>query len=292
MKGNNEFVYFLVGGLIIIAVLMAFLGNTVYKFDDSKKPQEPGIIEAVKTFSIPNWCASNLIDRRTTELVSRDVFSGLLFGENKVVYNLSKSALQDVEINFVVTDTNDLGDMLITVNGKLLEKRRFPAGTYSINVPAEMIEDHMLIEIVAESSYWKIWAPNIYRISDASATFTSYFEESAQYKFYLGEEYINLEFAKVDLVLEDNVGTLIVDINGRTIWDSPVADMQSIRLDKADLRLGDNIIKFRSEKDSLFCGEGTIVVIFLTLYPELINQTGIVTATQPLVGVNTQFVYP
>ncbi|MCX6816105.1 MAG: hypothetical protein NT120_04620 [Candidatus Aenigmarchaeota archaeon] len=285
MKGENEFVKFLVAGLVILAVLMAIFNLYVqYSGPACCTNQTPGYIEAVKTFPVPQFSASNMIETKTTELVSRHVYSGLLFGEDKIVYDLSKSALQDVKIKFKITSTNELGRLMIKVNDNLIENKVFSPGEYEIKVPSELISDRMIITIEADSSYWKIWAPTLYRITDASITFTSYFSEASQFKFYLGEEYMNLRFAKVDVIFTENVGKLLVDLNGRNVWNSPAANLQSIVLDKANLRLGDNIIRFAGDKDSKFTGYATIVVIFVTQYPEGINQSGVVTAVNPYVG--------
>jgi len=284
MKGNNEFVYFLIGGLLILAILLSIFGLTIEKPIADNRTRSPGTIEAVKAFSIPEFSASNLIETRTTDLVSRDVYNGLLFGSDKIVYNLTKSNVQGVTVKFTVTSTNRLGNLLVMVNGKLIEKGIFELGEYEIKLNSSDISDSMLISIEAESSFWQIWAPTLYKIRDASITFTSYFDESSQFKFYLGEEYQTLQFAKVDVVFTENTGTFLVDLNGHNVWSSPAADSQAIRFDKSQLRLGDNIIRFYAAKDSKFSGRANIVIIFLTQFPETINQSGIVTAVQPFSG--------
>lgn len=302
MKGNgsNEFIYFLAAGLLILAVLLVFMGADIYKFGGKNQTHAPGIIEAVKTFSIPEIKASNVFAVQDTRAVSKSVFSGLLFGEDKIVYDINRADLQSVKVKFTVTDTNYLGRLVIKANGNVVAIHAFNPGDHEVDVPAEFISNRdtqtlqsnvkpLTIEISAESSYWKIWAPTIYRLENVVIEYSSYSAAASQYKFYLGEEYINLEFAKADIALNENVGTLVVDVNGRTAWKSPVSNLQSIVIDKSYLRLGDNIIKFRAERDSTFSGRGTVVVIFLTKYPETINQTGIVAATQPLVGYSNQF---
>ncbi len=287
MKGSNEFVYFLFAGLIILAVLIAAFGLTFQKAETSK-PHE-GFIVAIKTFTIPYVIASDVLQTQIADLESRWVQNGLLFGEEKITYSLIKSGLQDVTINFRVTSTNGLGKLMIKVNNNIIENRIFDPGVYSIKVNNELVKEKNQIEIAAESSWFRIWAPNLYKIADASIVYTSFSEDFSQYKFYLGEEYISFEFAKADLVFEENIGTLIVGLNGREIWKSPTNDLQSIKLDKIDLRLGDNIIAFKASDNSQFVGVGKIAVGFLTAYPERINQTGIVTAVQPFVGYSNQF---
>lgn len=289
MKGNGEFVYFLVAGLMILAILIAIFGFSLQTITPSKPPSERGFIEVVKTFEIPYLQASSLLERTSTDSTDKYVFSGLLFGEDKIRYDLSKSALQDVKVRFTVKETNYYGKLNVKVNDMLLESRAFDPGSYELTVPLEQVSDHMVIEIYAESSAWRIWAPAAYVLEDVEMSYTSYFSQSSQYKFYLGEEYLNMQFAKVDIVLSENVGTLLVAINGRNIWTSPVADEQSIRMEKNDLRLGDNIITLRASQDSKLQGRGVIVVIYLSQYPEQINQSGIVAAVQPLTGLSSQF---
>ncbi len=289
MKGNNEFIYFLFVGLVILAVLLAVFGMTIQKSE--KKPQPPGIIEAVKTFSIPYLAASDMLQTQTAGIESRWVQNGLLFGSEKITYDLIKSGLQDVTLNFKVTSANGLGKLVIKINGDVIKSKVFEPGVYSIKIDSSLLSDENHFEIEAESSWWRIWAPNLYKITDVSVVYTSFSSDFSQFKFYLGEEYLNMEFAKVDLVLKDNVGTLMVDLNGRQIWKSPVSNLQSIKLDKTSLRLGDNVITFRADKDSLFAGKGAIVVIFLTQYPENLNQTGAVTAVQTFTGYSSQFYY-
>jgi hypothetical protein len=293
VKGNSEFIYFLVAGLIILAVLLSIFGTGAYTggcgTNCPVNLQQPGVIEVVKTYDVPGFVASNLLQRMSTDEIDKTVFSGLLFGEDKIRYDISRTNLQDITVRFTVTETNYYGRLFVRVNDQVVEAMAYDPGTYTVVVPAELISDHSVVEIAAENSYWKIWAPTVYSLADVQIGFTSYFSETSQFKFYLGEEYINLEFSKVDIILSENVGTLLVDINGRNIWSSPVANQQSIILEKSDLRLGDNIIKFRAAPDSTFRGRAAIVVVYLSQYPEAINQTGVVTAAQPLVGQSSQF---
>jgi len=289
MKGNGgmEFIYFLAAGLLILVVLLAAFGIEIQKPAENKIG--PGIVSAVKTFTIPAVLASDVLEAQRTDLESRWVQNGLLFGEEKITYTLVKSGLQGITVNFRITSANDIGKLIVKVNDKIIENRFLDPGEYSIKIDNSLLSDKNKIEIAAESSFWKIWAPNLYKMADINILYTSFSEDFSQYKFYLGEEFMALEFAKLDIVLGENVGTLIVELNGREIWKSPVNNLQSIRLDKVDLRLGDNIVAFRAAKNSRFSGNGKIAVGFLTQFPETINQTGIVTAVQPLAGYSNQF---
>lgn len=291
MKGSNEFVYTLVIGLVILGILVAaFSGDMSQCKGDQCNRKNPGIIEAVKTFSIPRLAASNMLQNQHVDVEGRWVQSGLLFGEEKITYDLIKPGLQDVTLNFRITSTNDLGDLIIKLNGEVIESRHFEAGQYSIRISPELLKDENHFEISAESSWWKIWAPNIYKITDVSIDYTSYFSDFSQFKFYLGEEFLNMEFAKIDLLLPQNVGSLIVELNGKPVWNSPVGNLQSIVFDKTSLRLGDNIVTLKAGKNSMFLGNGTIVVIFLAQYPEsFANQTGAITAVQTFTGYSNQF---
>ncbi len=289
MKGNNEFVYFLVVGLMILAILLAafsaYVGTCTSDRCPENKTRNLGIIEAVKVFYIPAFAASDVLQANSIDLGDKELKNGLLFGEEKITYELRKSGLQAASVKFTVLSNNDIGKLIISVNGKIIESRVFDPGDYEISIDSSMLSEKAVIEVFPESSFWRIWAPNLYKLSDVTVNYASFENDFSQFRFYLGEEYLNLQFSKIDLNMTENVGTLVVDINGINVWESPVADLQSIRLDKSDLRLGDNIITFKAGDNSMFSGSAAVVVVFLAQFPETINQTGVVTAMQPYTGM-------
>jgi hypothetical protein len=275
-------VYFLVAGLMILAIFLAVFSIGIEQVEGKTQNRNPVVIEAVKTFYIPSISASNISRTETVEIDNTELHNGLLFGENSIKYNLQKSGLNNIFIKFKVGSNNGLGKLVIRVNGKIAENRIFEPGEYSIPVDSSLFSDRALVEIFAESSFWRIWAPDIYKLSGIKIEYSSFESGLSQYKFYLGEEFKTIEFSKIDLSLNRSIGSMIIELNGRKILESPVASLQSIKLDSSYLRLGDNIIVFKSKGNSLFEGSGNIVVVFTTTMT-LYNDTGI-TAVQQYIG--------
>ncbi len=285
MKGSNEFTYFLVAGLMILAILLVIFntGVQVVKKNTTTSGQQ-GFVEAVKTFSIPYVAASDTYQSYAINLGDKELKNGLLFGDEKINYEINKNALQAASVRFTVTSNNGLGKMMIKVNNTVIANRKFDPGNYEISIDPSMLSDKTDIEISVESSYWRIWAPSLYKLADVTIKYSSFNNDFSQYKFYLGNEFNNLEFAKIDLNLNNSIGNLIVYLNGNIVWNSPTANVQSINLDKTKLLYGDNIITFKGSPNSFFAGSARIVVVFLTDVPQYINNTGVVTAIQPFVG--------
>ena len=292
MKGSNEFVGFLVIGLVVLAILLAVYGMpqdgscNSYKCCGRKcnATVEPFYLEVVKSFYIPLLKAENVLQTDKVQLCERNVQNGLLFGNQKIEYQLNREGVQSVYVKLSVFSANKLGNLIVKANGQIIENKPFDVGDYVIPIPANLTSDSTKIEIEAESSYWKIWAPTVYTLGCTDITYTSFESGFSQFKFYLGEEYINAKYAKIDAYFNQSTGSLIVELNGKNIWNGPTSQLQTIVLYKNDLRLGDNFVAFKAAENSKFLGAANIVVVYLTQYPELINKTGTVSSTQPFVG--------
>ncbi|MBI3190321.1 hypothetical protein HYZ41_01310 [archaeon] len=293
MKGSNEFTGFLVIGLIVLAILLAVYGvpsdGTCGNYRccgrNCNATVEPYYLEVIKSFYIPLFKAENVLQTDKVQLCERNIQNGLLFGNQKIEYQLDRTGVQSLYIKLSVFSTNKLGNLIVKANNQVIENKHFDVGDYIIPIPANLTTDKTKIEIAAESSYWKIWAPTVYTLGCTDITYTSFESGFSQFKFYLGEEYVNAEFAKIDAMFNQSTGTLIVELNGKTVWNGPTAGLQTITLSKSDLRLGDNIIAFRAAENSRFVGAANIVVVYLTQYPELINKTGTVSSVQPFIGI-------
>ncbi len=278
MKGEDDFVIFLVVGLMIIAILLAVF-NFGFDFSSQGKSGKirPGIaifnlstavhvgpeqISALRTFSF-SFDAGNMRESRQIDLGSQSLENGLFFGEKSVNYRLLVTSPSRLDISFRVAKSNMLEPMVIQVNGHTVDSRIYQAGEYLVHVDNALLSDDMLVSIKAASSGWRVWAPNIYELQDVRIGTEGFVESGSNFVFDLDQEVGSFTFGKVDIALARNVGRLDVNLNSRKIYSQPPASAVSAQFLRSDLLRGENIINIAAGEDSEFSGTAVVSIFYL-----------------------------
>ncbi len=269
---------FAVGMIILIGLLVAFNVTTFVapvqtdgKFIDGRLREvmftEKDKIGAIFTginftdqFVPFNFAfeVDNLAEIRTTDIGSSEVVNGVLFGEKSVRYTLEKG--DSVTVKFRIESTNALSPLIFKLNGKD-HSYKLVEGIHEITIE-EPFDEGSVLEITTASSNWQIWAPSLYRIEGLSINVKAAKEDIDQYIFKPQIDLDTVQGGRMDLYLKDNIGTLKVELNGKTIFDSISRDFQTIRFSKDDLKKGQNIFTFTAAPNSKFRGEATRVLFY------------------------------
>ncbi|MFA4820002.1 MAG: hypothetical protein WC613_03545 [Candidatus Aenigmatarchaeota archaeon] len=262
----DEFVYFLVAGLVIIAILMTVFGfgtgfgttgySTGMSFGGFTSPMFVGTanFEDVETL-YASFDANNFLETGVYNLGARKTTSGLMFGVTSIKADVGKSQL--IYVSFDVTNTNGYGPLIIRVDGKVAVNTPMNVGNYEFSVGSG---EH--VEIEAGNSEWRIWAPTIYELGDIKITANNYPRDISTFTFKLKDSQ-KVTGARIDFSLNENAGSLLLRLNGNTVYNGAVNSRQSIYLDGSHFS-DTNMMIFDALEDSKFSGRATIALTRMT----------------------------
>ena len=277
---ENEFAAFLAAGLVILAfMLLISSGNfsmTGAAIEASKVSfaGETDLASAVfvgadtaektKSFSFGDFDASyaRRIDRY--EIGDRELQSGILFGNNKAEYSISGRGIDRLIVKFRVVSSNGYGPLTIKINGNAVSEGVYPEGNHTVIIDSGL-SDSMTVEIESSSSFWKMWAPNIYRLEDIEISARNFESREAVNFFDLsGEEYDSFISGKIELALAENTGEIFVSMNGQTLYSGPVKNYHSLEIGRTHILRGVNTAVIKSSANSEIIGSAKVVVFYLS----------------------------
>jgi len=279
---GNEFFWFLLAGLVILAVLLAIF-NWGFLPEQPKGGGEPvtpvpsgekqlnqwenwvGLknVETYRAIPLGDVDTSYLSGEKTTTALDKNIFSGLLFGSNSLKIDVARMAdYLGAYIEFDIQDTNNYGALVITLDGNAIARDYYGIGNHRILLGN--ISENSRVEIYAESSLWKIWAPAQYNLKNIKVVEQSLYSRPQEFSFMLYDEYDTMTQAFIDLNLDTRSGELITEINGNQVAkDFVPRNFYRVVATKPVFVKGENIITFRSEQNSNFTGTASMTVYYM-----------------------------
>ncbi len=271
MAKPDEFMLFLVGGLVIMAILFVAFGAYFVPSEQAASFSGFGSPIFVGTANYENvdtlyasFDANNFAQTNAFNMGSRQIVNGLLFGSTSV--NLDVGNAQSVFMSFDVESTNGYGPVIIKLDGNIVYQERLDAGHYEFS-----FGQGKKVAIEAGSSEWRIWAPSLYVLNNVGIGATVYPREISTYIFELNDPE-KVQAARIDFNLRDNAGSLIMKLNGDVIYDGVLNPTQSIYVDQSKLNKL-NIITFDAREDSKFAGRATIALTSVTEQDKSLQAT-------------------
>lgn len=212
------------------------------------------------SFSVGYMAAEQLVGS-TTGAVSR----GLLSGEDKKV-SFSLTTPGDVtggHVSWHVNDTNGYGRLIIALNGAELYRDFAWPGDHAVTFDPKLLRRDNLLEISAESSGWRFWAPTVYILS-ATAAISWHGALSQNFTFNLtGGEAATATKGRLVIYATEREGTgqLTAKLNSQRIYaDVKTAVLQDFSADY--LQPGLNTVELTTPAGTRYTIESAEVVVY------------------------------
>jgi len=276
----DEFYAFLFAGLAIILGFAILFGGEIVETDTGV-----GIDTGVETElttggnTTTSWRVIKINDGQEFKVGPRsylllkkvDTRSGLLFGdsENKLSFEIDRDLLTDlgdVTLTFRVDNTNEYGNLIIKLNGKVVfEETVISGATPKVDITPELLREENIIEVSAASSGWRIWAPTVYQLSDLKLnvelakdqfpTFTFDVKSTEAEKFMQG---------RIKYRVEKRIGNLTITLNDVQIYNAQPREHYIYTQDfYANLtRIGKNYLQFRTLDGFATLSEGEVRIYY------------------------------
>ena len=273
MPGDEKtFMQGLVGGLIILAILVLIFGGSTrigwgsgYRgFGStgwfSPSGEMPELVAADFATSTPVGAVitQNVEDIElgsfnvygspaVQDYPGGEVFSVLLFGEQSLKYTVND--LESVTVK--IDNTNGYGAFVIMVNGEVAVAEVLNAGEHTFALRNKGLT---VVEITADSSFWKLWAPALYQVSEVKIKAS---ENSETYEFSGGD----VTRGELVLNIEDSndAGDLAVIVNGRSVYAGRAAGEVSV--DFNNVNSGKNKLAIMAAPGASYSGSAVLKLV-------------------------------
>lgn len=293
MSNIDEFIAYLIAGLVIIAaMLVAFNlnvfqgsqftttdidhGENILNASPSDIPVGAVISEIYSPQQFNSVQASYLEETQATSLPDRRLVNGLLFGSNEMLVDVH--GLSDVEeayLSFFVNDTNKYGPLLIVVNNEVVSSMSFNIGQQSLYVPADKLSKlngDVTISIKPASSGWMIWAPALYDIRNVQLVIRRLVSAPQVMSFALNNEQIS-SFSRgwITLAHRTAIGNITVSLNDNVLYYG-TSLVQRVEYRPEYLK-NDNTLKIVADKSSNFVGDISFILFYKPLRESTVTRS-------------------
>ena len=164
-------------------------------------------------------------------------------------------------IDLKVWNTNYYGKIIISINGQEFYRDYPPFGEKLIGFDSSILKENNILEVNAESSGWKIWAPTVYAF-DLDVKIDYLARKTKTFTFDLTDlETEYMENARIVVFGErDGTGNLDVRINGIKVYSGVTTIYKDFPL--SVLKTGNNTIDFSTEPNTRYDISSAQVIIF------------------------------
>ncbi|NIO44603.1 MAG: hypothetical protein GTN36_03560 [Candidatus Aenigmarchaeota archaeon] len=251
--------------IIAIICLIAFLlvfggGDLVFR---PSRTSTYRYLPADRTIEFKNFEISFTTGEEKVGYTKGEVSNGAFITEEKRVgfRVLDSFDVSEALINLRVWNTNYYGKLILLVNGEQVYAERPPVGENLIGFDTDILKENNILEVKAESSGWRIWAPTVY-IFDSDVIVNYYGKKTKSFNFELSElETEYMERARIVVYADrEGIGDLEVMINGVKVHSGITTIYKDFPTNV--LRIGNNTIEFSTEPDTKYVISSAQVIVF------------------------------
>ena len=255
-----DFLPILVAAVIIfIVLLLAFNTDFAFTYDGTSSGSLPPDRTIDFNDFIVYYTASEVEAGFTDGTVSNGVFGGETKRIGFQVENPGEVTEAIIDLN--ISDTNYYGRIMILVNGNEVYADYPLVGEKLISFDRSILKENNVLEIIAETSGWRIWAPTVYKF-DAKVVLNYVGRKSMRFTFDVNEkekDYLD----KARIVVFGNrtgIGGLNIMVNGVKIYSGVTTVYKDFAT--SVLRTGNNTIDFSTEPNTRYEISSAQVVLF------------------------------
>jgi len=216
-----------------------------------------------RTIEFKNFEVSFTTGEEKVGYVKGEVSNGVFITEEKRIgFRVSDpDEVSEVLINFRVWNTNYYGRLIILVNGEQVYADYPPVGEKLIGFDRSILEENNILEVKAENSGWKIWAPTVY-VFDSDVVVNYYGKKTKSFDFELSElETEYMDRARIVVYADrEGIGNLDVMINGVKVHSGITTIYKDFATDA--LRIGNNTIEFSTEPNTKYVISSAQIIVF------------------------------
>ncbi|MCK5233556.1 MAG: hypothetical protein KAJ91_01945 [Candidatus Aenigmarchaeota archaeon] len=190
-----------------------------------------------------------------------------LFSKNSQGISFNGERAQKATLSFRVDNSNEYGRLVIKHGELLIYNDVADTKEYSLEIYD--LNDTNALDISATSSGIKFWAPTTYVLSDIKLTVDRYADRDHVVPFQVySYESSGWSIGRISFVLESKAGSenLSIEVNGKPVYsDSPAPDVPTqIDFSRHETRVspGENLLSFKTGRDSAYIMESTRLTIF------------------------------
>jgi len=244
--------------LLLIVLIMAFGGGFI------SPRQGTGLKTSRTIFLGEDFSVTYSAGEKNVASLKGEVSRGVLSGAGDKTIDFSVSNIEDISegvIKLKIWNVNHYGNLIISINGKEIYKGFPNIGEKTISFSSNILESSNTIEVKAETSGWRFWAPTTY-IFDLDV-FVSYSgKKTKSFNFDVSES----EFAKTNrarlLVFgtREGRGNLNVRLNGIEIYSGLTTVYTDFSADA--LKIGKNTLDLSTEPNTTYNISSAQIVLF------------------------------
>jgi hypothetical protein len=250
----------LIAVILFVGLLIVFGGDLVYAPSESHGNR---YFPSDRTIEFNNFEVYYTSSEERAGYVGGEVSNGIFAKEDKKIgFQVSRpDEVSEALLDLKVWNTNYYGRFIVLVNGKEVYEGYPPVGEKLISFDKSLLKDDNILEIMAESSGWRIWAPTVYSF-DLNTEIDYLGKKTQSFTFDLNDQETKYMTKARIVVFGDRTGTgnLKVRINGEEIYSGLTTAYQDFPT--SVLLTGNNTIDFSTEPNTTYRISSAQVIVF------------------------------
>jgi hypothetical protein len=210
-------------------------------------------------FTVAYEYGSDTLVTKTDFKVERGYLSDYPYSFVALMTEQKNSIVTDGYIQIIVDQTNEVGNLIVELNGNEIFNEKVNPGEIKISLSKDQIKKSNIIKIKAGTPGLAFWMNTVYNINSASFVINYNGEYFKDFDFVLDrDEVTNFKSGELSFIVKNydirRANKMIIKINGQTFYTgSPVPVFFSETFGKEiDLNIGANSISFTSEPNSYY----------------------------------------
>jgi len=245
----------------LIGLLLVFGGGDLIFRPSERYPYR--YLPADRTIEFNYFDVSYMPGEEHAGYVGGEISNGIFVTkEKRVGFKVSRpEEVSEALINLKIWNTNYYGKIIILINGQEVYRDHPPVGEKLIGFDTDILKENNVLEVKAESSGWKIWAPTVYAFDlDVNVDYLA--KKTKSFTFELTDiETEYMEKARIVVFAErEGTGNLDIRINGVKVYSGITTVYKDFPV--SVLNTGDNTIEFSTEANTKYDISSAQIIIF------------------------------